>query len=589
VSGVLGRNALVSVGEEVTIDGNAVEASALGSKASNLASIEGATVTNGIAGASNSQTHTSGGVNAIASVATLGTTSGAASTANNLTINGNSVQTSAQGATASNRASVQAAGSMTDPVASAVNGQQHLAGDTSAMTIVGLVGSQTPLSTNDQLVVKGNHLTATAGSQSASNLATLDASSLTASGAGAGAAVSNSQLHRGGNVTAYVGSTQAWSPAPFNPAPTMVGAANGAAVGGTALVSGNSSVADANINLASNGVAIQGSGSIGGVNVSGLANNQTVESGNAAAQVKVNYGITGARSLGNQAIVSDNASQASASQNQAVNDVAVKAGNALSSVTPVLASIQNSGGNTSATVETSLLTGVGIANLSNGDTTVSNNTASSSARANVANNSISISSGAQTTSLSGSLDNKQTNTGGASAGTNLQIPVGSLLANQALGSAVAVTGNSASSLGVGNAALNSIEAGAGTALNGSTQFALANTQNNYGPINAATTLNVPVVSSGSSVNLLNNTATASAFGNSAVNQVTLTAMPSQLVASATLTSTQLNTGAVTAVVNGDFTHTSGGGSTGSINISGNRGIAVAVGNSSTSSMTIGVK
>lgn len=589
VGGVLGRSALTSINEEASINRNAVDASALGSKASNLASIEGATVANGVAGASNAQTHTNGNVNAIANVRMLGTISGVASTTNHLTINGNSVQTSAQGATATNRASVQADGSMTDPIAGAANDQKHIAGDINALTVVGQVGSQTLLSTNDQLVVNGNKLTASAGSQSASNLATLDGSSLTASSVGAGAAVNNSQIHSGGNVQAYVGSTQGWSPAPITPVPAMVGGANGATVDGSALVSGNSSAADANINLASNGVTIQSGGSIGGVSSTGIANNQRVDLGNASAQVKVNYGITGARSLGNQAIVLGNTSQASASQNQAVNGITVKAGNALSSVAPVLASTQNSAGNTSATVETSLLTGVGVANLSNGDTTVSNNSASSSARANVANNSISISSGTQTASLSGSLDNKQTNLGSASAGTNLQIPVGSLLANQALGGAVAVTGNSASSLGVGNAALNSIEASAGSALNGGSQFALANTQNNFGPINASTTLNVPVVSSGSSVNLLNNTATASAFGNSAVNQVSLTAMPSQLVASATLTSTQLNTGAVTAVVNGDFTQTSGGGSTGSINISGNRGIAVAVGNSSTSSMVIGVK
>lgn len=586
--GALGRSALVSVGEDVAINDNAVEASAMGSKANNQAAIEGATVTNAVAAVANAQTHTAGGVNAIASVNTLGTASGAASTGNRLTINGNSVQTTAQGADSSNRASVRADGAMTNPIAAAANNQEHVAGDINALSIVGLVGSQTPLSTNDQLVVNGNKLTASAGSQNANNQATLDASSLNASALGAGAAVNNIQIHRSGNVQAYVGSTQAWSPDPFNPAPAMVGASNGALVGGTAVVSGNSSVADANINLASNGVAIQSEGSINGVSANGIANNQLVESGNASARVKVNYGVTGVRSLGNQAVVSGNSSQASASQNQAANELVLKAGNLLSSVTPVLASVQDSRGNTSAMVETSLLTGTGIVNLDNGDTTISNNTASTSARANVANNSVSIDSGTQTAGLGSlsALSNKQTNTGAAASSTDLQIPVGSVAA---LGGAITVTGNSASSLALGNAALNSIQANAGTALNGGSVLALANTQDNFGPINAVTTLNAPVVSGGGNVTITNNTASATAFGNSAVNQVNLTALPSQLVASASLTSNQTNTGAVTAVVNGNFTNSNSGGSSGSINISGNRATAVAVGNSSTSSMVIGVK
>ena len=96
-----------------------------------------------------------------------------------------------------------------------------------------------------------------------------------------------------------------------------------------------------------------------------------------------------------------------------------------------------------------------------------------------------------------------------------------------------------------------------------------------------------MVSGGAStVNLLNNTVTATAYGNNAVNQINIVALPGQLVASTNLTSTQINTGAVTATAGGNIG--SGGVSTGN-NISGNRINAVAVGNNSVSSMTLGVK
>ena len=112
-----------------------------------------------------------------------------------------------------------------------------------------------------------------------------------------------------------------------------------------------------------------------------------------------------------------------------------------------------------------------------------------------------------------------------------------------------------------------------------------------GAITATAALNAPagqpMVSGGASgSNLLNNTVTATAYGNNAVNQINIVALPGQLAASTNLTSTQINTGAVTATAGGNIS--SGGVSTGN-NISGNRISAVAVGNNSVSSMTLGVK
>ena len=584
----LGTSAVTSASNgQQTIHGNAVVAGVLGAEADNLAAVHGSTISGSRASVDNNQTHVSGTVNATASVGLLGAAS-ALGVDNQTTVNDNLVRTNAQGALASNQASVRGDSTVANAGAEALNTQRHESGDTTALTFVSNVGTIKPLSTNEQLVVNGNTLAASANSQSASNQASLNGSSMTATSASAGTTVNNMQTHAGGMVQAYVGDSLGFSPGPFTPAPALVGA-EGSAVGGTVQVSGNSASAEADINLATNVASIQSDASAASPGAGSLQNNQSVTNGNAQAHVSVNYGITGVRSIGNQAVVSNNTSAASASQNQAANTLSIETGDALSGVSPTLVSTQISGGNTTAIVETALLTGTGVANSNNGATSISGNAASTSARANVVNNAMIIEAGTLLTAPLSHLGNLQSNGGATTATTDLQVPVGSLLANQALGGAVTVSGNTAEALAMGNAALNALQADAGTALNGGTQFALLNTQINSGAVAASTTLNVPVVSSGSSTQLLGNSASASAFGNSAVNQMAMAALPGQVLASANLTSLQINTAAVTAQVNGNFTNTSGGGTSGSIGISGNRANAVAVGNSANSSMTLSVR
>ncbi|GAB2484473.1 hypothetical protein GCM10027082_39310 [Comamonas humi] len=588
--GVLGRNTLLgSSGDISVVNDNAVGASALGMQGSNLASISGLSDVSGAsAPVLNTQLHSAGDVNARATAVSIGTIALTGSQNGSQTVNGNSVAADAMGSQADNESTVKAGGALTNAVATVGNSQTHVAGNTMAFAGAGLIGSGTAQSTNDQLVVNGNQLSANATSQQASNTAALDGSSITAT-LPAGAAVANDQVHNSGNVTAIAAGVASSSPSPTLAAPAMIGTTRGSTVGGSAQVSSNEAQANANINLAANTVSLNSGTDLDTQGV-GLANTQTVNQGDATALVRVNYGLTGTRAGGNTVVVSNNHSASAASQNQAINTVTVKAGSALGSMAPAIVSAQTSSGATSSTTQTQLLSGVGTAGSSNGDTTISGNQSSSNARANVANNALTIDSGTLTSNLGGSLTNGQTNyaTGVVTAVTSVQIPIGSSSTNQSMAGATTVSGNSADALGVGNAALNSIVASAGTALNGGSSLSLLNGQYNYGAINATTTLDVPVFSSGNSgnVNVVNNTATATAIGNNAVNQITATALPSQLVASVGLTSTQINSGNVTATVVGGFTNTGGGAG---VNISGNQANAVAVGNRAVSSTTIGVQ
>ena len=198
----------------------------------------------------------------------------------------------------------------------------------------------------------------------------------------------------------------------------------------------------------------------------------------------------------------------------------------------------------------------------------------------MANNQLTLASTSQTANALAQLNNQQYNTGGATASSTMGIGVAGLGDTGAIN----VVGNGTSALAAGNAALNAIDANAGVAFNGPGALTLLNTQGNSGPVMATVALNALSDGGSSVTNLLNNTAGAAAYGNSAVNQLTATALPNQLVASANLTSVQNNTGAVTAMATGNVISS---GPAGSVNISGNRVSALAVGNSSISSMTLG--
>lgn len=578
-----------SSGDTQTISGNKVYASAQGSDATNTATLQASSgIDNTGAAMTNLQNHVSGNVSATTEVTALGSRA-LFSQDGSQTVTGNSLQATAQSTRASNAVSITG-GALDFTPAAIVNTQTHTAGNTSATLDVAQLGSvRTTLGplpintfTRDQQTVSGNTLTAVASSQTASNQAAISGSSLD----NAGALIANTQTHVSGNVSATVANLNQVSPAPApSPIMTMVGVGALSLSGGQSVVSGNNASADANINLAANSAALKSDTSMNGAGSGAILGNvQDAQGGNASSLVQVDFGVSGLRSGGHEAIVSDNSASASASQNQAINAISLKAGTNLVAPTLQLGSDQKAAGNTSATVTTNLLTGTGAGN--SGATTVSDNQASTSARANVANNVLALDSVTASGGLAGVLSNVQANGGLVNANTTMTIGVQGALDT----GAVTVSGNAVDALGAGNAALNSINAAAGTAFNGNSAN-LLNTQTNNGAITATAALNAPagqpMVSGGASgSNLLNNTVTATAYGNNAVNQINIVALPGQLAASTNLTSTQINTGAVTATAGGNIS--SGGVSTGN-NISGNRISAVAVGNNSVSSMTLGVK
>lgn len=578
-----------SSGDTQTISGNKVSSSAQGSDATNTASLQASgSIDNTGATVNSVQTHLSGNVGATTEVTTLGSRA-LFSQDGSQTVTGNSLLATAQSTQASNAVTITG-GTLDMTPAAIASTQTHTAGNTSATVDVAQLGSaRTTLGplpintyTRDQQTVSGNNLTAIASSQTASNQAAITGTSLN----NAGALIANSQIHVSGNVSATVANLNQTSPAPTpSPTMTMVGVSGLSLSGGQSVVSDNKANADANINLAANAVTLKSDTSMNGPGTGAVVGNvQEAQAGNATSLVRVDFGVSGLRSGGHEAIVSDNSASASASQNQAINTISQKAGTSLNGSQLLLGSDQKAAGNTSATVATNLLTGTGAGN--SGATTVSDNQASTSARANVANNVIALDSTTATGGLTSLLSNVQANGGQVSANTSMTIGVQGALDT----GAVTVSGNAVDALGAGNAALNSINAAAGTAFNGNSAN-LLNTQTNNGAITATAALNAPagqpMVSGGASgSNLLNNTVTATAYGNNAVNQINIVALPGQLAASTNLTSTQINTGAVTATAGGSIS--SGGVSTGN-NISGNRISAVAVGNNSVSSMTLGVK
>ena len=205
------------------------------------------------------------------------------------------------------------------------------------------------------------------------------------------------------------------------------------------------------------------------------------------------------------------------------------------------------------------------------------------ARANVANNQLTLSAGTQASDVTAGLGNAQTNNGGVNSSTSLSIPAG---AASKLDGNITISGNLATSVAAGNTSLNNLQISAGTALNGMT--GLDNNQLNTGAVTARTSLNATGDSRGSALNLSGNIASATAVGNNAENQVNVSALPGQLMASASLTNTQVNTGDVTATVNSAIT-ANGSVNTNNVSVSGNRSAAIAVGNRATSSMTLGVQ
>lgn len=238
---------------------------------------------------------------------------------------------------------------------------------------------------------------------------------------------------------------------------------------------------------------------------------------------------------------------------------------------------------------------------------VTNNSLSATARANVADNQLQVGSTTAVNGPSFGLANVQDNRGEVRA---IVSPGGAAIGVNALGNSgtpapqVTVSGNQLNAGASGNAASNLLSVVAGTSLTASTAapgvstssasagYAVLNSQDNSGEVRAAVApsriglmaLNaVP----GQGVAVTGNLLNAAAYGNHAVNSVSVSALPGQLTASAALASSQVNSAAVTATVASATIASSVTGTGGSTTVARNQATATAVGNLAVSSMVIG--
>ncbi|WP_312526295.1 hypothetical protein [Comamonas sp.] len=588
--GSLGVQTLDSTNDTLSVSGNLVQAQAQGSSASNQTRAGASNIADSQATTSNTQLNMGGAVSASASVARIGSSSTSLS-GTSLTVSGNQLSSEATAASATNDAQLGADNAVTQSSALVTNTQGHATGEVQASTGSNLVGATTTSASNATLVVSGNQFNANAASQKASNLARVNATNGVTDAA---AAVINQQGHGSGDVSATVAGLTSLSPSP-DPVPMLIGLRANTASGSSLTVSGNVGGSDAIINQADNQVALSGS-RIDGNSAAYLFNVQAVQSGNASALTKVNLGVEGTSNLtpvttragGHELVVSGNQFSANASQNQATNALDIQATSTLSAAGTqpnLLGNLQLSAGDTTATTEMQILSGRSVVTDPSGNTTITGNQASSLARANVANNQLTVTAGTLASDQAVLLGNVQGNSGAVASTASLQMQ--GTAANRLDGN-ITTTGNQALAVAAGNTSLNSVQVGAGTALNSGSAVGLLNAQTNSGNVVATASLNADAFTRGSSLNLSGNTASATAVGNNADNVVNVSALPGQQMASAVLTSTQVNSGNVSAVVSGSYS-ASGVPSTSGINVSGNRSSAVAIGNRSTSSMTLGVQ
>ncbi len=587
--GSLGVETLDSSNDTMSVSGNLVQGQSQGSSASNQTRAGASNIARSLASTANTQVNAGGAVSADASAMRIGSSSSSLS-GSSLTVSGNQLNSEATAASATNDAQLGADNTVTQSGALVANTQLHLFGVVDASAGSNLVGATTTSATNASLVVSGNQFNASAASQKASNLARVNATNGVTDSA---AAVVNQQGHLSGDVSATVAGLTSFSPS--DPIPMMIGLRADTASGSSLTVSGNVGGSEAIVNQADNQVALTGS-HIDGSSPNYLFNAQAVQLGNAQALTRVNLGVVGTgtqtpntlRTNGHELVVSGNQFSANASQNQATNALDIKATSTLSSAgtqSNLLGSQQSSAGNTTATTEMQILSGTSDGISTSGNTTITGNQASSLARANVANNQLTVTAGTLASDQFALLANTQSNSGAVSATTSLQ--AGGTAANRLDGN-ITTTGNQALAVAAGNTSLNNVQVGAGTALNSGSAVGLLNAQTNSGNVVASASLNADAFSRGSSLNLSGNIASATAVGNNAENVVNVSALPGQQMASAALVSNQVNSGNVSAVVNGSYS-ASGVPGTSGINVSGNRSSAVAIGNRSTSSMTLGVQ
>ena len=409
--------------------------------------------------------------------------------------------------------------------------------------------------------------------------------SATATG-GTASSVAASADHALANVQVGAGAVSATATGSIGIDSAPLSSVNASTLG----VTNNSQSAKAVGNTALNSVTLAGS------NVGARSALQSSQSGTAAVTASSTLEVFApAGSTGSTVRLSGNGNAALGVMNDAANTLSVSAvntqpagatgsatlgeiggsGNITASGDHVLSNRQTAASTVSSTAATSIHNDDNAApttTLANGALTISGNSTFAEATANRATNTATVASSA-TQGASAGILNVQGSTAGVTATSNT-------VANATLsgvmplnGSSVSLDGNTTAALARGNAATNVLESGAGSsyggaaaagtsslvgaplALNVGASAAILNSQNNAGTVTAASTgTSYQVALNGtvggvpnSTAGVTGNTLAAQAFGNSATNRVTQTALNTG-APSAAIGNYQVNTGAVTATV-----------------------------------------
>ena len=331
---------------------------------------------------------------------------------------------------------------------------------------------------------------------------------------------------------------------------------------------------------------------------------------------------TGGELVASRASLSNNSNQALAAINDIDNGLSIDAvrvdtatgGDVLAQVGSlgsarvvgdhVLASTQFATGTATALARTSLASGLGDNGLDTSSFTIADNLTGADAAANRAINAVSVTAGTAGNADAGLANSQMSDAVVTSAAlTDAAYAFGVSPAAAVRDSSIAISGNSTTAIARGNVADNRL-ALSGTAESGSLQAptaqlgrfdtmaiaaaTLLNGQSNYGAVNASagtTGYGVPLnlastPFSSSSAEVASNNVSASAYGNAARNQLTVSS--AGRLPTAAVVNIQASYGAVSAMVTGaDYHVVAGPMTTGSVSVTGNLLAASAVGNQAT--------
>jgi hypothetical protein len=411
---------------------------------------------------------------------------------------------------------------------------------------------------------------------------------------------------------------------------TLSGAGS-AITGGSATVSGNEIKSIAQSTSADNELLLTGVTNVVGdpTNVSNLTgavasiqNSTGAVSAAMTTSTGLSFAMTLATSNNTPLIVSGNTLLVSAGQNEVKNLVLVSStnlsggsqGTNLTSFTPggsasvgtdfSILNVQTGSGDVTANAQPQTL-GIQIDSITGGTASVSGNTITAKAGVNSATNALVLNSGS-TLNATGAINNLQTTSGSSTVSST----IGDLLTPVFVGigpntggvtsltsTSATVSDNILRAQAGGNTASNQLSATATSSIGGSATtptFAILNNQTNAAAIQSTVSsvtigLNLSGVGGGmTSTNaaVLGNQVIASSYGNNASNLLTLTSTSGANMASAGISSFQSNTANISSTISNvtigiNATSASGGAAV----TSGNAITAFAVGNSATSSIT----